>query len=64
MTGAFQEKKNVTENSAFDLADIVTRLKIFCELTREEKYYYIKKDYCPADQNLLSKKIVYQRRRN
>ena len=46
-----EKKKKVKENSVFDLADVITRLKIVGELTREEKYYYLTKHYCPKDQN-------------
>ena len=45
------KKKEVKENSVFDLADVITRRKIVGELTREEKYYYLTKHYCPKDQN-------------
>ena len=52
----FQEKNNVTENSFFDLDDVIADRKIVSELTHEEKYYYLRKHYCPKDQNLLHKK--------
>ena len=35
-TGASKEKNKVTENTAFDLADVITGRKIVSELTREE----------------------------
>ena len=40
----------------FDLPDVITGRKIVSELTREEKYYYLTKHYCPKDQNSLFKK--------
>ena len=46
-----KKKEKVKDNSVFDLADVITRLKIVGELTREEKYYYLTKHYCPKDQN-------------
>ena len=55
-TETFQEKNNVTENSFFDLDDVIADRKIVSELTHEEKYYYLRKHYCPKDQNLLHKK--------
>ena len=50
------KEKNETENSVFNLADVITGRKIFSELTREEKYYYLRKHYYPKDQNSLFKK--------
>ena len=55
-TRAFEEENNVTENSVFDLADVITGRKIVGELNREEKYYYLTKHYCPKDGNSLFKK--------
>ena len=46
----------MTENSFFDLDDVIADRKIVSELTHEEKYYYLRKHYCPKDQNLLHKK--------
>ena len=46
----------VTENFVFDLADAITGRKIFSDLTREEKHYYLPKHYCFKDQNSLLKK--------
>ena len=46
----------MTENSFFDLDDVIADRKIVSELTHEEKYYYLRKRYCPKDQNLLHKK--------
>ena len=48
----------MTENSFFDLDDVIADRKIVSELTHEEKYYYLRKHYCPKDQNLLHKKNV------
>ena len=45
-TGAFVERSNLIKDSVF----------IVSELTREEKYYYLTKHYCPQDQNSLFKK--------
>ena len=42
---ASEEKNKVTENSVFDLTDVITGHKIVRELTREEKYYYLTKHY-------------------
>ena len=52
----FKKKNNVTENSFFDLDDVIADRKIVSELTHEEKYYYLTKHYFPKDQNLLHKK--------
>ena len=46
----------MTENSFFDLDDVIADRKIVSELTHEGKYYYLTKHYCPKDQNLLHKK--------
>ena len=54
----FKKKNNVTENSFFDLDDVIADRKIVSELTHEEKYYYLTKHYFPKDQNLLHKKNV------
>ena len=35
---------------------MITGPKIASELTREEKYYYLAKHYCPQDQDSLFKK--------
>ena len=45
----------MTKNSVFDLADVITGHKIVSELTREEKYHYLTKHYCPKDQSSLFK---------
>ena len=55
-TGAFVERSNLTKDSAFDLINMITGPKVVSELTREEKYYYLAKHYCPQDQNSLFKK--------
>ena len=51
-----KKKNRKTENSFFDLADVITGRKIVSELTYEEKYFYLTKHYCPKDQNSLLRK--------
>ena len=51
----------MTENSVFDLADVIAGRKIVCELTREENYYHFTKHYYPKDQNSLFKKQCIKR---
>ena len=51
----------MTENSVFDLADVIAGRKIVCELTREENYYHFTKYYYPKDQNSLFKKQCIKR---
>ena len=46
----------MTENSVFDLADVITGRKIVSEMTHEDKYYYLTRHYYPKDQNSLFKK--------
>ena len=48
----------MTENFAFDLADVIAGQKIVSELTREGKYYYLAKYYCPKNQNSFLKNNV------
>ena len=50
------KERNETENSIFNLDDVITGRKIVSELTREEKYYCLTKHYYPKDQNSLFKK--------
>ena len=59
-TETFQEKNNVTENSFFDLDDVIVDRKIVSELTHEGQYNYLTRHYCPKDQNLLHKKNVFK----
>ena len=51
-----KEKNKVTENSVFDLADVITGRKIVSELAREKKCYCLIKHYYPKVQNSLFKK--------
>ena len=60
MTGAFEEKNNVTASSVFRLVDVVAGLKVVSEWTSEVKYYYLTKVYCPKDQNSLFRKQFIQ----
>ena len=54
----FKKKNNVTENSFFDLDDVIVDRKIVSESTHEGQYNYLTRHYCPKDQNLLHKKNV------
>ena len=40
-TGVCEDKNKLTENSVWDLADVITGGKFVNVLTREEKYYYL-----------------------
>ena len=56
-----KKKNRKTENSFFDLADIITGRKIVSELTYEEKYFYLTKPDYPKDQDSLLKKHCIKR---
>ena len=49
-------RENMRESSVTDLLDVTTGQKIVVELTREGKYCYLTKRYCPKGQNSLFRK--------
>ena len=51
-----KKKNKVTGKYVFNLAQVITGCKTVSELTLEEKYRYLTKQYCLKNQNLLFKK--------